>query len=144
MNSTQFALNARLEADTFSVCDLALCRVRLMNDSRFPWLILVPRRAAVTEVFELSPAERNQLMEECAHLAQKLKTLTGCDKINIATLGNSVSQLHVHIIARFKNDPAWPNPVWGYGNSQEIIPSSKNEFIANILKNIDIECVVPQ
>ena len=110
-----FALDPRLEADTIGLGDMALSRVLLMNDRRFPWLILVPRRAGLVEITDLTPLERRALFEEAALAADRLKLLTGAKKINIAALGNVVAQLHVHVIARFAADAAWPNPVWGVG-----------------------------
>jgi diadenosine tetraphosphate (Ap4A) HIT family hydrolase len=110
-----FVLDPRLAADTFLLGDMALCRVLLMNDSRFPWLILVPRREGATELTDLTPFDRRALIEEAALAADRLKILTGARKINVAALGNMVPQLHVHVIARFEADEAWPNPVWGSG-----------------------------
>ena len=108
-----FALNPQLAADTHLLGELPLCRVLLMNDQQYPWLILVPRRADVSEVFELSEADQALLWQETRLVAEKLKDAFGADKINIATLGNVVSQLHMHVIARFTTDAAWPAPVWG-------------------------------
>src|ERR1700681_3568453 len=108
-----WALDPQLERDTVAVGDLTLSRVLLMNDANFPWLIVVPRHAGAVEIFDLDEAERAQLMSELALLARLLKDLTVCDKINIAAIGNVVSQLHVHVIARRRDDPAWPRPVWG-------------------------------
>ena len=114
MNSDDaFELDARLAADTALVADLSLCRVGLMNDATFPWLILVPRRAGVTEIVDLAPADAALLMDEIRLASRVLRGLTGCDKLNVAALGNMVPQLHVHVIARFRADPAWPGPVWG-------------------------------
>jgi diadenosine tetraphosphate (Ap4A) HIT family hydrolase len=110
-----FALDPRLAADTIPLGDMAFSRVLLMNDSRFPWLILVPRRAGLVEITDLTPFERRALFEEAALAADRLKLLTGAKKINIAALGNVVPQLHVHVIARFETDAAWPAPVWGVG-----------------------------
>jgi diadenosine tetraphosphate (Ap4A) HIT family hydrolase len=108
-----WTLDPQLERDTIAIGDLPLSRVLLMNDANFPWLIAVPRHAGVVEVFELGDGEQTQLMSELALLAQLLKGLTGGDKINIAAIGNVVSQLHVHVIARRRDDAAWPQPVWG-------------------------------
>jgi diadenosine tetraphosphate (Ap4A) HIT family hydrolase len=110
-----FALDSCLEADTLFLADWALSRVLLMNDARFPWLILVPRRAGVSELHELAHAERMVLIEEVARAARALKSAAAATKINVASLGNVVPQLHVHIVARTPADAAWPNPVWGYG-----------------------------
>ena len=104
-----FALDSRLAADTFGVGDLTLCRVLLMNDSRFPWLILVPRRADLSEIHDLSAQERAILIEEAAFAGERLKMLTGAKKINTAALGNMVSQLHVHVVARFGTTPPGPD-----------------------------------
>lgn len=115
MNDTGFLLDPRLEADTFPVIDLALASVRLMDDARFPWAILVPRRPGLSELIELEGSSRATLTAEIDHVSRALKALTGCDKLNVAALGNQVRQLHIHVIARFTGDPAWPGPVWGVG-----------------------------
>lgn len=111
--SAAWTLDPQLERDTVAVGDLPLSRVLLMNDANFPWLIAVPRHAGAVEIFDLDAGERVQLMAELALLGQFLKDLTGCDKINIAAIGNVVSQLHIHVIARRRTDAAWPRPVWG-------------------------------
>src|ERR1700737_447552 len=108
-----FSLDSQLERDTAAIGDLPLSRVVLMNDANFPWLIAVPRKAGAVEIFDLDEGARAQLTRELALLAQRLKDLTGCDKIHIRAIGNVVSQLHVHVIARRRDDPAWPRPVWG-------------------------------
>ena len=105
-----FELHPRLAADTREVTRLSLCRVLLMNDRRFPWLILVPARADIREIHQLSAPDRATLVEEIATVAQAMETLHKADKMNVAALGNQVPQLHVHVIARFTSDPAWPNP----------------------------------
>lgn len=110
-----FALHPRLAADTLVVGDLPLCRVLLMADARFPWLILVPRRPELREVTDLSPADRAVLMEEIAAASHALARETGAEKLNLGALGNVVSQLHIHVVARFAADAAWPGPVWGSG-----------------------------
>lgn len=108
-----FALDPQLARDTFSVGDMPLTRVLLMNDANFPWVIAVPRRSGAVEIFDLSGADQAQLLAEVMLLARHLKDITGCEKINIAAIGNVVAQLHVHVIARGRTDPAWPRPVWG-------------------------------
>ncbi|MDX7949779.1 HIT family protein [Lichenihabitans sp. Uapishka_5] len=112
-----FTLDPRLEADTLPLGLLGLCAVRLTNDARYPWLVLVPRRPDLVEVFDLTAAERGQLMEEVAAVSRALDEVTGADKINIGALGNIVSQLHVHVVARQEDDAAWPGPVWGSGSA---------------------------
>ncbi|MHA6494753.1 HIT domain-containing protein [Pseudomonas borbori] len=108
-----FALDARLQQDTLPLGDFALCRLLLMNDAHYPWFILVPRREAISEVFQLSVVDQQVLWRETASLAEKLKGIFAADKMNIATLGNVVSQLHMHVIVRHEGDAAWPAPVWG-------------------------------
>src|SRR5215467_5024562 len=114
-----FVLHPRLMADTTVVVDWKLSRVLLMNDKRFPWLILVPRRPDLSEIFDLDEAGRIQLMAEITRAGEKLKAwgrARGCgDKINVANIGNMVPQLHVHVVARGKGDPAWPGTVWNAG-----------------------------
>ena len=108
-----FALDPRLQQDTLHVGDFPLCRLLLMNDSSYPWFILVPRRAEVSEVFQLDEADQRSLWRETTLLAEVLKDTFKADKMNIATLGNVVSQLHMHVIVRRRSDAAWPAPVWG-------------------------------
>ncbi len=108
-----FTLDDRLAADTVEIARWPLCRVLLMNDRTYPWLILVPQREGIAEVYELSREDRVRLVEETAQAAELLQSFTKADKMNVAALGNMVRQLHVHVIARFADDPAWPKPVWG-------------------------------
>lgn len=115
MSMTEFVLHERLDADTVPICDLALSRALLMDDARFPWVILVPRYAAAVEVFDLREGDRAILMEEVARTAQVLRCRDGIQKINVGALGNIVPQLHIHIVARHAQDAAWPGPVWGSG-----------------------------
>lgn len=112
-----FALDPRLEGDTLDIGDLALSRVRLMNDARFAWLILVPRRDGLAEIVDLDRDQRAVLMEEIALASQALRALPGLDKINVGALGNIVRQLHIHVVARKIGDAAWPGPVWGSGEA---------------------------
>ncbi|SEL73379.1 Diadenosine tetraphosphate (Ap4A) hydrolase [Atopomonas hussainii] len=108
-----FELDHRLELDCLQVGDFPLCRLLLMNDAQYPWFILVPRREGISEVFQLHDTDQQALWQEAASLAEKLKDTFSADKMNIATLGNMVPQLHVHVIVRRKEDAAWPAPVWG-------------------------------
>jgi diadenosine tetraphosphate (Ap4A) HIT family hydrolase len=112
MSETAWSLHPQLVADTVLVRDLALSRLLVMNDANFPWLILVPRRAGASEIFDLGD-ERALLMDEISHVSRALKEETRCDKLNVAAIGNVVPQLHVHIVARRRDDAAWPRPVWG-------------------------------
>ncbi|HYA72814.1 MAG TPA: HIT family protein [Roseiarcus sp.] len=113
-----FALDPRLAADTFEVGDLALSRVLLMNDRRYPWLILVPRAENLREIVDLETQARAALMEEIALASRFVQSLPGVEKINVGALGNIVGQLHVHVLGRAAGDPAWPGPVWGFGKAE--------------------------
>ena len=108
-----FALDPRLQQDTLPIGDFPLSRLLLSNDSNYPWFILVPRREAISEIFQLDVADQQLLWQETSALAQILKGLFDADKMNVATLGNMVSQLHMHVIVRTQGDAAWPAPVWG-------------------------------
>ncbi|GAA0252984.1 HIT domain-containing protein [Pseudomonas rhodesiae] len=108
-----FALDQRLQQDTLVIGDFPLCRLLLSNDSNYPWFILVPRINGISEVFHLDVADQQKLWEETTGLAQLLNDGLGADKMNIGALGNVVSQLHVHVIVRKRDDAAWPAPVWG-------------------------------
>lgn len=110
-----FALDSRLLADTLPIGDLGLSRLLLANDVRYSWLILVPRRSGLTEIVDLDPAGRAELMEEIARCCEALKRLVRPRKLNVGAIGNRVEQLHVHVVARFEEDTAWPDPVWGRG-----------------------------
>jgi diadenosine tetraphosphate (Ap4A) HIT family hydrolase len=109
----EFELHPRLAADTHSVDDWPLCRVLLMDDARFPWVLLVPRIPGAVEIHRLAPSERGQLLDEQVRAASALERVTEAPKLNVGALGNLVPQLHVHVIARFPDDAAWPGPVWG-------------------------------
>lgn len=108
-----FNLHPRLAADTMLVVELPLSTVLLMNDSQYPWLILVPRREDIREIYQLSEADQVQLLRESSTVAQAMMKLYRGDKMNIGALGNMVPQLHLHHIVRYEGDPTWPGPVWG-------------------------------
>ncbi|WP_414730346.1 HIT domain-containing protein [Zhongshania aliphaticivorans] len=108
-----FELHEALARDCAFVGDLALCRLLLMNDKQYPWLILVPRRAEMREICDLSGDDQLQYLQESNLCSAILRSEFGAEKLNIAALGNMVPQLHIHHIARFSSDPAWPKPVWG-------------------------------
>ena len=118
-----FSLSERLAADTHVIADLALCRVLLMNDARFPWLILVPRRAGIVEVSDLDADDQARLWREATQLGSAFKAALGGAKLNLATLGNQVPQLHLHVIVRYRDDAAWPGPVWGVGTPEPYAPN---------------------
>ena len=108
-----FQLHPQLGQDCIDIGRFDLCRLLMMNDSTYPWFILVPEKAGLTEIYQLSKAERSQLTEESCFLAENLAALYRADKINIAAIGNLVPQLHIHHIIRYQTDKAWPAPVWG-------------------------------
>ncbi len=122
-------LDARLADDTAPVIDLKLCEVRLMDDANHPWLVLVPKVADAVELIDLSPAQRDQLTAEIDTAARALKTLFKPHKLNVAALGNLVPQLHVHVIARYTHDIAWPRPVWGAANARPYGPEELVERV---------------
>jgi diadenosine tetraphosphate (Ap4A) HIT family hydrolase len=122
-----FTVDERLQKDTVGVASLSLCRVLLMNDSSFPWLVLVPAREGMREIYELGIRDRSVLIEEVAAASEIIRDLFAPDKINIGALGNLVPQLHIHIIGRLRTDPAWPGPVWGAGTAR---PYSEEELNA--------------
>ncbi|MFM8331063.1 MAG: HIT domain-containing protein [Candidatus Methylumidiphilus sp.] len=108
-----FELHPQLQQDCFGIGRFALCRLLLMNDSRYPWLILVPERCGITETFQLPEVDQWLLWQESSQLARGLAKEFAADKMNIAAIGNLVPQLHVHHVVRHHHDPAWPATVWG-------------------------------
>jgi len=117
-----FALDPRLAADTHRVGDLALSRVLLFDDARFPWLVLVPRQPGLRDLIDLAHDDQHQLLDEISRCARVLHALDKPDKLNVAALGNVVAQLHVHVIARYTNDAAWPRTVWNVGEREPFAP----------------------
>lgn len=113
-----FTLHPTLAADTIKIGDLSLCSVLLLNDQRYPWIVLVPKRTDIREIFELSDSDQSLFWSETNTVAKKLNAHYKADKMNVAALGNKVPQLHMHIIVRYINDAAWPAPVWGHGIAQ--------------------------
>ena len=131
MSETGWSLHPQLHADTVAVCDLALSRLLAMNDANFPWLIVVPRRAGVSEIIDLG-VEQSVLMDELAKVSRALKDETRCDKLNVAAIGNVVPQLHIHVVARRKDDPLWPKPIWGVGPPRADDAAAFTRFMAAI------------
>ena len=115
MTAADFALDTRLAVDTSPVASLRLCDVLLMNDARYPWLVLVPRRNGLVEVADLDATGQTLLWQELNKVSAALRSVIPCDKLNIGLLGNIVRQLHVHVVLRQVGDDAWPGPVWGHG-----------------------------
>lgn len=129
-----YQLHPRLKADTFAVCKLTLCELRLLNDSRFPWFILVPRRVDVTEVHQLREADQHRLIQESSRVSAALNEICSPDKINVAALGNLVPQLHWHVVARNRDDACWPGPVWGCGDTQPYTDQAATELIDSMMQ----------
>ncbi|MGZ4959409.1 MAG: HIT domain-containing protein [Methylomonas sp.] len=127
-----FQLHPRLYEDCFTVGQFALSQLLMMNDSQYPWFILVPRRQEMTEIYQLSEADRQVLLNESCLLAEKIQAIYRPDKLNIATIGNLVPQLHIHHIARFKADKAWPAPIWGKLPAQPYAHSDAEQQISRL------------
>lgn len=138
MPETSFELHERLAADCYEIGDLPLCRVLLMDDARFPWLILVPRRPDLAEFTDLDAAARTILMEEIATTQAALAGITRPDKLNVGALGNMVRQLHIHVIARFVSDEAWPGPVWGKGERRSYPPHMAGPLVDRLRKALGL------
>lgn len=132
MSGAGFELHPQLEADTFTVCALDLCRCLLMNDARFPWLILVPALAHLRELHDVPAARRTDLFDEIEQASRALEVVATPFKINVAALGNQVPQLHIHVIARHQEDAAWPNPVWGSGAAVPYDADRAAELVARL------------
>lgn len=113
MSDTNFTLHPQLAADCLDLGDWPLCRLLRMNDSTYPWLILVPRVTGARDMIDLADADQQRLMGEIGEASRILRQVTKAEKLNVAALGNVVPQLHVHVIARFAGDAAWPKPIWG-------------------------------
>ena len=131
-----WSLHRQLTEDTIDIGDLPLCRVLVIKDANYPWLLLVPRREGAVEIIDLDDVEQAQLMTETSRVARAVKEITKCDKLNIAALGNVVPQLHVHVIARRKNDAAWPRPVWGVVPPLAHDASEVQNFISALRRKI--------
>jgi diadenosine tetraphosphate (Ap4A) HIT family hydrolase len=135
---SDWSLHPQLAADTVTVGDLPLSRVLLANDANYPWLILVPRRPALTEIIDLEENAQAQLLNEIAAGARALKAAGACDKLNIAALGNVVAQLHVHIVARRHSDAAWPKPVWGVAPPLAYVPAVRDALIGALRRALQL------
>jgi len=136
MPETTWSLHSQLTKDTIDIGDLPLCRVLVIKDANYPWLLLVPRREGAVEIIDLEEVEQAQLMTEISRVARAVKDITKCDKLNIAALGNVVPQLHVHVIARRNGDAAWPRPVWGAAPPLAHDAEEVQEFIRALRRKI--------
>src|SRR5262249_9926876 len=139
VSSPAWSLHPQLEQDTEPVGDLPLSRLLIHNDAKYPWLLLVPRWPRVREIIDLDEADQAQLMVEIATVSRALKATTACDKLNVAAIGNMVPQLHVHIVARRRDDAAWPKPVWGAVPALPYDPAERERFVAALRRELAIE-----
>jgi diadenosine tetraphosphate (Ap4A) HIT family hydrolase len=142
MVESNWSLDPQLAADTVPVGDLALARVQLANDANYPWLILVPRRLGLVEIIDLEPNEQVQLLGEIDAAARVLKSVTECEKLNIAALGNVIAQLHVHVVGRRHSDAAWPKPVWGAAPPSAYIPAVRDGLIGALRRGLKIGLIL--
>jgi diadenosine tetraphosphate (Ap4A) HIT family hydrolase len=148
---SDFALDPNLAANAIVLGDLGLSRLIAMNDANYPWLILVPRRPDLTELTDLPRAERIRLMDEIAEVSDALAAVTRPHKLNVAAIGNRVRQLHIHVVARFEGDPAWPDPIWGKhpmrafsSEAAEAFTDSIKAALADALKPVPAVHKAPQ
>jgi diadenosine tetraphosphate (Ap4A) HIT family hydrolase len=137
--SAAWQLDPQLARDTVAIGDLPLSRILLMNDANYPWLLLVPRLPDLLEIIDLDERARAQLMREIARVADALKSSTACDKLNIAAIGNVVAQLHIHVVARFRDDPTWPKPVWGQLPACAYDPSERDRLIGTMRNKLGFD-----
>lgn len=128
-----FKLDARLESGSTYLCSIGICQVRLSNDSRYPWLILIPQVDAIFELDDLSFEQQIKVLEASNMLSGALKDCFKPDKLNVACLGNIVKQLHIHHVVRFEYDESWPGPIWGQGTSIPYSDASLDSTIAMLL-----------
>jgi diadenosine tetraphosphate (Ap4A) HIT family hydrolase len=137
-SSPPWSLHPQLEQDTEAVGDLSLSRLLVNNDANYPWLLLVPRRSGACEIIDLDEKDQSLLLSEIARVSRALKDITACHKLNVAAIGNVVPQLHVHIIARRRDDPAWPKPVWETVPAQAYDLAERGRFIAALRRTIGL------
>jgi len=133
-----FKLDPQLEQDTILISDWHLCQVRLMNDSRYPWVILIPKVDGVSEIHELAEEQQQLLLGESMRLSKALDQLFSPHKLNVAALGNMVRQLHVHHIVRFENDASFPKPVWGVGEAVPYEAAALNDTVSGLQIALDL------
>ncbi len=131
---TQIQLHPQLVSDTVGLVDLDLCQVLLMNDQNYPWVVMVPKRLDLREMHDLSPGDQQMLVSEITQVSRAMQRLFKADKMNVAALGNMVPQLHIHVIARYENDSAWPGPVWGKVPTEAYAPNELEAMIAKLKK----------
>ena len=133
-----YSLDNRLQQATLPIGRLELCEIRLLNDARWPWLLLVPMRDGMSEIFDLSATEQITLTRETVLTSVALKKLARAEKINSAAIGNIVRQLHVHVIARNENDANWPGPVWGFGQAEPYARKAADKLTSKLQNELNI------
>lgn len=133
-----FSIHLKLKTDTFNLGSFQLCEVLLMNDSRFPWIILVPKIPDLRDFHEIPSRHRDVLFQEIERASEAIQKHRQVDKMNVAALGNQVPQLHIHVIGRHKTDEAWPNPVWGHGTPIPYASTSKSNVIQSFQRELAI------
>ncbi|HEU4660252.1 MAG TPA: HIT family protein [Pseudolabrys sp.] len=136
--SPNFTLHPQLAAECIVVGDLPLTRVLLNDDANYPWLVLVPRRPALVDLIDLADNDQIALVREASDAARALKVITNCHKLNVAALGNQVPQLHVHVIARFRTDAAWPDPVWGRTTRKAYETSARERLLEAVRRELRV------
>ena len=127
-----FQLHPQLEADTHLICRTENCQILLMDDARFPWIVLVPEVADIRELYELKEQQQHQTYQSILRISKSLAEYSNADKMNVAALGNQVPQLHIHIIARYETDAAWPGPVWGVGQAEPYRPDQLQQRLIDL------------
>ena len=127
-----FQLHPQLEADTHLICRTENCQILLMDDARFPWIVLVPEVADIRELYELKARQQQQAYQSILRISKSLAEYSNADKMNVAALGNQVPQLHIHIIARYETDAAWPGPVWGAGQAEPYRPDQLQQRLSDL------------
>ena len=137
MSGPHFQLHPQLARDTFPVAALTLSELLLMNDSRFPWCILVPRLPDLTGLHELPVNRRELLFDEISRVSRVLLTEPRVQRINVGALGNIVQQLHIHVVGRRSTDPAWPGPVWGHAGAVSYAEAAAAEMTARLAAALD-------
>ena len=133
-----FQIDPQLERDSVPIADWHLCQVRLMNDSRYPWVILIPKVTNISEIHELDKEQQRLLLAESVRLSMALDQLFAPHKLNVAVLGNIVRQLHIHHVARFEDDASFPKPVWGVGNVVPYDADALNETVNGLQIALDL------
>jgi len=138
-----FTLDPRLEASSIHLADLPLCQARLQADVRWPWIVLIPRRDGLRELEDLAPHERDVLMREILSAGRAVRALGEAagrpiEKLNVGALGNVVAQLHIHVVGRRSDDPAWPGPVWGFGSPLDYADDQETSVLALARASLDL------